>query len=151
MKTYAPYWKQILALLIDGLGGYLFALPTYLCIRYQYSVNYMTIAFFTTYLLQVFFYYCYENKSFGDHILRIKAQFVAKNKSKLYNAMIISFGKTIMVVPYGIPVFGLAIAIMEFLITLVFLFIPSYRAKKCTGWNYGIAYMVENNENSTSS
>lgn len=152
MKTYAPYWKQILALLIDGLVGYLFAFPTYLGIRYQYpSINYMTIAFITTYFSQVFFYYCYENKSFGDHVLRIKAQFFAKNRSKLYNAMAISFGKTIMVAPYGIPVFGLAIALMEFLITMVFLFIPSYRAKKCTGWNYGVAYMIENNKNTTSS
>jgi hypothetical protein len=35
---------------------------------------------------------------------------------------------------------------MDILITVVFLFIPSNRAKKCTGWNYGVAYMVEGNE-----
>lgn len=69
-----------------------------------------------------------------------------KNKSRLYNAIAISFGKTIMVVPFGFPVFGLIIALMELLITTVFLFIPSYRVKKCTGWNYGIAYMVESNK-----
>lgn len=145
MKVYAPYWKQILALLVDGLVGYLSAITIYLGIRYQFLVNYMTVAFITTYFLQAFFYYCYGNKSFGDHILRIEAQFVRKNKSKLYNAIAISFGKTIMVVPFGFPVFGL-IALMELLITVVFLFIPSYRVKKCTGWNYGIAYMVESNE-----
>lgn len=146
MKAYAPYWKQILALLVDGVVGYISAIMIYLGIRYQFSVNYMTVAFITTYFLQAFFYYCYGNKSFGDHVLRIEAQFVRKNKSRLYNAIAISFGKTIMVVPFGFPVFGLIIALMELLITTVFLFIPSYRVKKCTGWNYGIAYMVESNK-----
>ncbi len=65
--------------------------------------------------------------------------------------MMISFGKTVMVVPFGIPVFGLAIALMELMITVVFLFLPSYRARKCTGWNYGIAYTIEDNENPVSS
>lgn len=143
---YAPYWKQILALLIDGIVGYLLASIIFIGISLRFTINYMLVAFISTFALQVFFYYGYGNKSFGDHILGINVKFAQQGKSKLYNAMMVSFGKTIMVVPYGIPFFGVVLALINLLVTIIFLLIPSYRVKKHTGWNYGIAYMVENDK-----
>ena len=80
---YAPYWKQILALIIDGIVGFVFGSALFLVIGKHINISFMLVVFISTLVMQVFFYYGYGNKSFGDHMLKLRVLFIEKRRGRL--------------------------------------------------------------------